>query len=184
MGEIASRSQLRMSYLRWALVCVPAIILLGLISSRLSGAGADGIWFERLAKPSFMPPSWLFPVAWTILYALMGFALAIVFNARRARGKGAAIGLFVVQLALNLFWSPLFFGAHQIHQAFFLILAILAFAVLTAIAFARIRALAGWLLVPYLLWLGFASALNYSVDQLNPGAESLAVPASATNIGL
>ena len=184
MTEIATPGQLRMSYWRWAMVTVPSIVLVGTAMGLLSNSGYGNRWFAALDLPAIVPPGWVFGVAWTILYICMGLSLAMVLHARGAKGRGFALLLFFVQLIANFAWSPLFFGAHQIHQAFFLILAILAFAALTAFAFARIRALAGWLLLPYLLWLGFASALNYSVDQLNPGAESLAVPASATNIGL
>src|SRR4051812_28155151 len=80
--EIASRSQLRMSYLRYALFTVPAILLLGTLSGRASMSGYGNPWFDALAKPGFMPPGWAFGVAWTILYILLGLSLAMILNAR------------------------------------------------------------------------------------------------------
>ena len=74
-----------MSYIRWALFTVPAIVFLGLLSGRVSNSGYDNQWFAALVKPTFMPPGWAFPVAWTILYILLGFALAVVIHARGAR---------------------------------------------------------------------------------------------------
>lgn len=184
MGEIASPAQLRMSLLRWALVTVPLVLLLGVASGRLAGSGYDNAWFAALAKPAIMPPAWVFPVAWSLLYILMGFALAIILHARRARGRGMAIGLFVIQFALNLAWSPLFFAAHEVTIAFGLLLAILVLAAATAILFARIRTLAGLLMLPYVAWLVFASLLAYEIDRLNPDAEMLAPATGSTQISL
>ena len=121
MTAIASKAQLRMSLLRYALVTVPLVLLLGTISGRIAQAGDGNAWFERLAKPDFMPPGWVFGVAWTILYVLLGLALAMLLHARGARWRGAAIALFVVQLALNYAWPPLFFAFHQVGGALWLI---------------------------------------------------------------
>jgi tryptophan-rich sensory protein len=184
MGEIASPAQLRLSLLRWALVTVPLILLLGVASGRLAGAGMENPWFAALAKPAFMPPGWVFPLAWSLLYVLMGFALAIILHARRARGRKSAIGLFMVQLALNLAWSPMFFAAHQVTFALGLLIAVLVTAAATAILFARIRASAGMLMLPYVAWLVFAALLNYEIDRLNPDAEVLAPSTSSTQISL
>ena len=85
MNEIASPGQLRLAYLRWALVTVPAIVFLGFLSGKLANSGYGNRWFDALVKPDFMPPGWAFGVAWTILYILMGLALAIVIHARGAR---------------------------------------------------------------------------------------------------
>src|SRR5215210_222228 len=106
MSEIASRGQLRMSFLRYALVTVPAILLLGTVSARISGSGYGNAWFDALAKPAFMPPGWVFGAAWTILYILLGLALAMILHARGAHGRGAAIAVFAAQLLLNFAWSP------------------------------------------------------------------------------
>lgn len=180
MGGIASQAQLRMSFVRWALVTVPAVVLLGFLAGASVTAGEDSAWYRALAKPAFTPPGWAFPVAWSLLYILLGLALAMILNARGATGRGLAICLFVAQFALNLAWTPVFFGAHRVALALAIIVAMLALASATAWSFGRIRSLAGWLLVPYLAWLCFAAALNYGVLRLNPEAESLA-PAARTS---
>lgn len=184
MGQIASPSQLRMSFLRWALVTIPLIVLLGVASGQLSGSGYGNVWFAELSKPSFMPPGYFFGIAWTILYALIGLALAIILGARGARGRGIALILFVVQMALNLAWSPLFFAAHQVTAALVLIVALFIVAAVTAIRFGMIRRSAGLLMVPYLGWLIFAAALNYEIMRLNPEAETLVPEAASTQISL
>lgn len=182
MNEIASRGQLRLAYLRWALVTVPAIVFLGFLSGWLANSGYGNRWFDALEKPAFMPPGWAFGVAWTILYILMGLALAMVLHARGARARGLAIGLFLAQLVMNLAWSPLFFRAHQVSEALVLIVALFVIVAVVARLFWRIRPLAGALLLPYLAWLAFASVLNYEIDRLNPDADALAAPALKTQI--
>jgi benzodiazapine receptor len=184
MGEIASPSQLRLSFLRWALFTVPLVLLLGIGSGRLSGSGYGNPWFDALVKPDIMPPGWAFGAAWTIIYILMGISLAIILHARRARGRKSAIALFVVQLALNLAWSPLFFGAHRVEAAFWLALALIGLAALTTISFARIRQGAGLLMLPYIAWLVFAALLTFEIHRLNPDAEALAPAGSSTQIAL
>ena len=182
MNEIASPGQLRLAYLRWSLLTVPAIVLLGFLSGRLANSGYGNRWFDALEKPALMPPGWLFGVAWTILYILMGLALAIVLHARGAKGRGPAIVLFLVQLLMNLAWSPLFFRAHQVGSALMLILALIVVVAITIWLFGRIRRVAGLLLLPYLAWLAFASFLNYEIGRLNPDAETLVAPALSTQI--
>jgi tryptophan-rich sensory protein len=183
MTALASRSQLRMSFLRWALVTVPAILLLGTLSGRAAGSGFGNPWFDALAKPSFMPPGWAFPVAWTLLYILMGLSLALILHARGARGRPLALTLFLAQLALNYSWSPVFFALHKVGVALAIIAAMFLAAAAAAFLFYRIRKAAGLLLLPYLAWLCFAAALNYEIMTLNPGAE-LAVPGGGTDIPL
>ena len=182
MNEIASPGQLRLAYLRWALVTVPAILFLGFLSGRLANSGYGNRWFDALAKPDFMPPGGAFGAAWTILYVLMALALAMVIHARGAKGRGVAILLFLVQLALNLVWSPLFFRAHQVENALVLLLVLVATVAVTTLIFWRIRRPAGLLMLPYLAWLVFAAALNYEIGRLNPGAETLVAPALKTQI--
>lgn len=184
MTGIASRSQLRMSFLRIALFTVPLILLLGMLSAWISGSGYENPWFDALAKPSYMPPGGTFAAAWTILYILIGTALAIILFAKGAAGRGRAVALFAGQFALALVWSPLFFAAHQVGPAFWLLLAILTAAAITTVLFARIRKAAGLLMLPYLAWMCFAAVLNHDIDRLNPEAETLAPGGGSAEIRL
>jgi tryptophan-rich sensory protein len=176
--ELASKQQLRMSLVRWALVTVPAVLLLGFLSGAVS-EGGDSAWYRALAKPALTPPDWLFPVAWTLLYILIGFALAMILNARGARERPLAIGLFIMQLIVNLVWNPLFFGAHRVLLAFDVIVLLILLAIATTLVFGRIRAAAAWLMVPYLAWICFAAALTWDIHRLNPYADTL-VPSSGS----
>ena len=173
-----------MSFARWALVTVPGVLLLGFLSGSSVPAGADNPWYRALAKPAITPPDWVFPVAWTILYVLLGLALAIVLNARGARGRGAAVALFVAQLAANLVWQPLFFGGHRVVLALVVIAVMVLLALAATLSFARIRAIAAWLMVPYLAWIVFAGVLTWRIHQLNPDAENLVPSAATTQIAL
>lgn len=179
MGQIASRGQVRAGFWRWALLAVPIVLGLGTLSGRLSNSGYGNAWFDALVKPAAMPPGWAFGAAWTVLYILQGLALAMVLNARGNRLRGTAVTLFVVQFAVNLTWSPLFFAAHQISFALLLIAVMFLAALATTFMFGRIRPLAAWLMVPYLAWLCFAAALNNDIRRLNPDADALA-PAAPT----
>lgn len=183
MNQLASPSQLRMSFVRWALFVVPTIMFLGFLSGTMSGSTAENAWYQTLIKPDIQPPGWVFGVVWPTLYFMLGLAFAMVLHARGARHRNMAIGLFLSQFVINLTWSPIFFGAHQVTTAFFIIVAMLGLAVATTFAFARVRKAAAWLMVPYLVWISFASILNFKIDQLNPDAESLYVPAATSQIG-
>jgi translocator protein len=183
MNQLASSSQLRMSLLRWALFIIPTVMLLGSLSGLLSNSGDENRWYAELVKPDIQPPSWLFGVVWPTLYLLMGLAFAMVLHARGARYRGPAIILFLVQFAINLSWSPIFFGQHKVSTAFVIILAMLVAGIATTIVFGRVRKAAAWLMVPYLLWISFAAILNYKIDRLNPDAETLYVPAVSSQIG-
>ena len=168
MTRLASHAQLRWSLVRSVLVIVPLVLLLGTLSGRLSGSSEANPWFSALLKPEAYPPGVVFGVVWTLLYILMGVALALVWNARGAAGRRLAIALFLLQLGANLAWSPLFFRYHQILPAFWLIVAILVLAGLTTWRFVAVRRVAGWLMLPYLMWLGFAAVLNWRINELNP----------------
>ncbi|MES2782559.1 MAG: TspO/MBR family protein [Pseudomonadota bacterium] len=183
MNQLASPSQLRMSFVRWALFVVPTIMFLGFLSGTMSGSTAENAWYQTLIKPDIQPPGWVFGVVWPTLYFMLGLAFAMVLHARGARHRNMAIGLFLSQFVINLTWSPIFFGAHQVTTAFFIIIAMLGLAIATTFAFARVRKAAAWLMVPYLVWISFASILNFKIDQLNPDAESLYVPAATSQIG-
>jgi tryptophan-rich sensory protein len=173
-----------MSLLRYALVTIPFILLLGTLSGRIANSGYGNPWFDALVKPEIMPPGWMFGLAWTILYILLGLALAIILHARGSRGRGMALAFFAVQMLLNYSWSPIFFAMHEVELALGVILSMFATALITAILFYRIRKSAGLLMLPYLGWLCFAAILNYQIMQLNPEAETLAPGAASADIAL
>ncbi|HEY0150305.1 MAG TPA: TspO/MBR family protein [Allosphingosinicella sp.] len=184
MTGIASRSQLRMSFLRYALVTVPLVLLLGTLSGTVAGSGYGNPWFDALAKPELMPPGWVFGAAWTLLYICLGLALALVLHARGARGRGLAVGIFLAQLVLNYAWSPIFFAAHQVGLALVVIVLMIVLAAIAALLFARIRKAAGLLMVPYLAWLFFAAFLTWQIGELNPDASQLVPPQASADIPL
>ena len=184
MGGIASRAELRMSFLRYALVTVPAVVLLGSLSGYLSNSGYSNAWFAALRKPWFMPPGWTFGVAWTILYILLGLSLAMVLHAKGAPKRNRALALFAVQLALNFAWSPVFFAWHRGDIALSLIAAMIVGTFALILVVWRIRVVAGLLLYPYLGWLMFAGLLNYEIVNLNPDAARLEPGPRPINIQL
>lgn len=173
MTEIASKSQLRMSFLRYALFTVPAVVLLGTLSGALSGSGADNQWYQALEKSPLNPPGWVFGLVWPILYVLLGLSLAMVLHARGAGNRTRALVLFGVQLLLNFAWSPVFFAWHQPGTALSIIAAMLVSCFVLIILVWRIRLVAGLLLYPYLAWLMFAGLLNYEIVARNPDAATL-----------
>lgn len=169
MAEAAGRRE----WWQYALVTVPAIVLLGSLAGWLPNSGYGNPWFEALDKPFFMPPGWVFGVVWPILYALLGIAVAMILAEPPSAARTKALILFFVQLALNFAWSPLFFAAHAVMAALVTIFVMTAIAAMAAGQFWRIRRVAGALMLPYLAWLCFAAALNAAIDRLNPGADSL-----------
>jgi benzodiazapine receptor len=129
-------------------------------------AGANR-WYAGLAKPGWAPPdSWLGPV-WLTLYVLMGTAAWLIWRERYHRGRSAALAAWVIQLLLNAAWAPLFFGARNIGAGLFVIVALWLSIALTIREFAVVKAGAAWMMAPYLIWVGFASALNFAVWKLN-----------------
>ncbi len=169
MNMLASRGQLRASFIRWALFTVPLCVLLGFVAGQLGGP--DTAWFQQLEKPGIYPePKW-FGIVWTILYVMIGLSVAIVASAWGARGRTAALWVFAVHFALNLSWRYVFFGAQQISGALMLLGAIVVTLLVVIALFWRVRRLAAVLLLPYLAWVCFAAALNYQFLQLNPDAD-------------
>lgn len=184
MTLLASPGQLRASFVRWALVLVPAVLLAGFVSGQVAGSGPGNPWFDSLAKPSIYPPPATFGIVWSVLYVMMGLAFAFVCSAWGARWRGVAITMFLVQLALNLAWSPVFFGAHQISAALVLIALLDVMVLITLVLFWRIRVAAGLLMLPYLAWILFATLLNWQFLQLNPQADGAATTGAVQRIEL
>jgi tryptophan-rich sensory protein len=139
------------------------------IAAGIGGAASvqAGPFYTQLVRPEWSPPSYIFGPVWTVLYALMGIAAWLVWRVAGFRAAKVALTLFLMQLALNALWSWLFFAWHRGALAFADIVVLWVLIVATLIAFWRIRPLAGALLVPYLVWVSFASALNYVLWQRN-----------------
>ncbi len=171
MNFLASREQLRASFIRWALVCVPLCLLLGFMARQVAGSGPGNPWFDALEKPGIYPPPAAFGIVWSILYVMMGVALALVGSAWGARGRGIAIAAFVVQFLFNLAWTPTFFALHQITGALIVIAILAVLVAVTIVLFWRVRRIAALLVVPYFAWVLFATALNYEFLRLNPQAD-------------
>lgn len=143
----------------WIVISLTA----GMIGSRFM----PGAWYESIAKPSWTPPDLVFGPVWTLLYILMGVAAWIVWRSGAETGRLAPLSVFIFQLALNALWSYIFFGLHKPGAAFAEILALWAMILATLVLFWRVRPAAGFLLIPYLAWVTFASALNYQIWRLN-----------------
>ena len=184
MNRLASPSQLRASLTRWAVFLIPLMLLLGSGSAMVAGSAAENEWFSMLAKPALYPPPATFGIVWSILYVMMGLAFAGVCSAWGSRWRGLAIAVFLTQFVLNLAWSPVFFALHRLEAAFFIILAMDVLVAVCIVLFWRIRRWAGLLLVPYLVWILFATLLSWQIWQLNPGASNAQPETSAQRIEL
>jgi benzodiazapine receptor len=184
LNRLASPAQLRASVLRWALFLVPAVLLLGFLSGEYAGSTASNPWFVTLAKPAIYPPPVTFAVVWSVLYTLMGLALALVCSAWGARYRMPAILAFVLQLLLNLAWSPVFFGEHELRLGLVILGALNLAVLLTVVLFWKVRRVAGLLLLPYLAWIAFATVLNWQFLVLNPRADGIEVSNAVQRIEL
>ena len=145
-------------------------ILVSFVAAAIGGAASirAGSFYAQLVRPDWAPPSSVFGPVWTTLYALMGIAAWLVWRMGGFRAASGALTLFLVQLALNALWTWMFFAWQRGALAFADILVLWVLIVATLFAFWRMRPLAGALLIPYLLWVSFAAALNYVLWQLNP----------------
>jgi tryptophan-rich sensory protein len=146
-------------------LCAILCLTLGIMSG-LSTADSIRTWYVTIQKPSWNPPNWLFGPVWTVLYLSMGIALGLVWDEVHTLQKKAMM-LFLIQFIFNLAWSSIFFGFHQIGWAFAEILSLLAIISFTIYYFYRIKPIAGILLIPYLIWVSFASILNGTIWYLN-----------------
>ena len=150
--------------LGWIVLCFAASAI-GAIASFDAGP-----FYEQLDRPGWAPPSGAFGPVWTALYLLMAIAAWLVWREPASSGRARALVLFVAQLAVNALWSWLFFRWRTCALAFLDTVLLLLLLVATIAAFWRIRPLAGVLLLPYLGWVGFATALTWAVWRSNPGA--------------
>ena len=143
----------------WLVLCFAA--------ASLGGWFMPGEWHENLKKPSWNPPGWLFGPVWTVLYAMMAVAAWLVWKQGGFASQRRPLTLFLVQLALNAAWTPLFFGLHWPGVAFAEITLLWLAIAATIVAFRPVSRTAAWLLAPYLAWVSFAAVLNFTLWRLN-----------------
>ena len=127
----------------------------------------DATFYEELTKPAFSPAGWLFPIAWTLLYAAMATAMWFVLRTK-SPDRYILLGLYTAQLAVNLLWPYLFFVQQALGLAFFWLLLLWMLAAIMLYQFFRISKTAGCILLPYQLWLTYAAVLNFTLARLNP----------------
>lgn len=128
---------------------------------------STGDWYAALNKPTWNPPAWVFGPAWTLLYVMMATAAWFVWREGGWKQQGLALSMFVLQWALNALWTPIFFGWHRPGLAFAEIVLLWLALCVTIVLFWRVSSTAGWLLAPYLAWVTFAAALNFTIWRLN-----------------
>lgn len=166
MNVLASKQQLRASFVRWALFLVPLVILIGFAAGQLGGPNTA--WFAGLVKPEIYPPPAAFGIVWTALFIMIGCALALVATAWGAPRRGIALVAFALHFLGTQSWTAVFFGLQDMVAG----LMVLGYGIATLlIALAliwRVRRGAGLLLLPYLAWLCFAGVLNYQFMVSNP----------------
>lgn len=150
-----------------------ALIILFQITGFLIGQAiqpdVDG-WYQNINRSGFTPPDWAFPVAWGTIYVLLAITAWELIRYRYKSYAGVALSLFVIQMALNWAWSFIFFTYHMIFAALVSIIILLILVLILNVLSFRISRLAGFLLVPYVLWLSYATFLTYRIWMLNPAA--------------
>ena len=148
------------------IVCVGIPLITGGVSALLTGGGMK--LFERVNKPPAAPPGWVFPVVWTALFILMGVASYLVLTSDKPRRRvHRALFLYAVQLAVNFFWPVFFFGLKLFLFSFIWLALLWVLIAATLSVFFTVSRTAGYLLIPYLLWVSFAGYLNLSIYLLN-----------------
>jgi len=140
---------------------------LSFTAAAMGGFFLPGEWYARLQKPAWNPPNWIFGPVWTTLYTIRAIATRLVWKRDGFAAQRVALSLFLVQLLFNALWSPLFFGLRHPALAFVDIVLLWLALLGTVVAFWKARPLAGALLLPYLTWVEFASALNFAIWRLN-----------------
>jgi benzodiazapine receptor len=154
-----SKAHPRLALVGWLALCFAASISAVFVST-------NG-WYADLAKPPWNPPAWVFDPAWTLLYVLMAVAAWLVWREGGWKVQRLPLGLFLLQWLLNALWTPLFFGLHRSGLAFAEIVLLWLVLAATLWSFWQVRKAAGFLLVPYLAWVTFAAALNFTIWRLN-----------------
>lgn len=149
------------------ILSIVLVFIVGAFGSIFTASSVSS-WFTTLAKPSFNPPAWLFGPVWTILYIMIGISLFLVWTTKANKNlKKKAYQVFGIQLILNAMWSAAFFGMKNPGLAFIVIAFLWILIIVNMVLFYKIKKSAGYILIPYLLWVSFASVLNFAIWILN-----------------
>lgn len=182
MNVLASKAQLRASFLRWALFMVPLTLLVGFFAGQLGGP--DTAWFAGLVKPAIYPPPAAFGIVWSVLFVLIGCAMALVASAWGAHGRGVALIAFAIHFLFTQSWSAVFFGMQDMIAGLMVLgVGIASLAVALALIW-RVRRVSALLLLPYLAWLCFAALLNYQFLIANPDGGPRGASGAETRVEL
>jgi len=144
----------------WLLLCFSA--------GAFGGYFEPAVWYEQLSKPNWTPADWIFPVVWPILYLFMGISVWLIWKEFGFKSAKMDLRWFLIQLVLNALWPWLFFGRHDISTALAEISLLWIAIFFTTVLFWQKNTLAAYLLLPYLLWIGYAFALNFAIWKMNP----------------
>ena len=142
-------------------------IFISFIPAIVGGFFKPGSWYLEIIKPEWTPPGWIFGPVWFLLYLIMGISASIIWKLKNTYNIMLPIVFFIIQLILNALWSWIFFGRHELLYSVIDIVVLLIMIIVTIILFYRINKKAGLILLPYLLWVGFATVLNYNIWLLN-----------------
>lgn len=154
-----------MKKINWHLLIISILVpnIIGLVIGLLTSSNTN---YNNFISPSFAPPGWVFPVAWTILYTLMGISYYLIFTSHNPN-KNKALNIYKIQLAVNYFWSILFFNLNLKLLSFLWVILLIILVIIMIIKFYNINKNAAYIQMPYLLWLIFAAVLNLSIYILN-----------------
>ena len=148
------------------IICLAIPVIVGGISGWLT-AGEINTWYQTINKPPFNPPNWIFGPVWTTLYILMGISLFMIWDSPKSAERQRAMVVFSIQLFLNFCWSLIFFKLHMLFGAVVEIIALWLMIIYMLLCFSRVKPLAAYLNIPYLLWVSFASVLSTATWWLN-----------------
>ena len=148
------------------LIWILSAEIVGVVSALLSGGFSD--FYDRYTAPPLLPPAWLFPVVWTVLYAAMGFSAYLIHSSHSVSGnKEKSLAIYFIQLALNFSWSIVFFRFNALWAAFAVIILLLIMIIAMIVSFKKISPAAAYINIPYLAWVAFASYLNFPTAFIN-----------------
>jgi len=152
------------------MIALAVILLASFATASTAAVARPGPWYAALEKPWWIPPNWLFPPAWGIMYALMSAAAFLVWLTGTGEARTTALAVYAVQLILNALWSPMFFGLKRMGWALVEVIALWLSVLATTLLFFGINYWAGLVFLPYLIWVSFASVLTWTMWRLNPNA--------------